>query len=99
MGKAQTAQIYMEQRANARMPVDESAVGFMPGNTVPLDCQVVDISAGGACVHIKETNIIPEIFKLFIPKTGWLYTCKIVRQNGRKIGVKFLAREPLNPAV
>ena len=99
MGKAQTAQIYMEQRANARIPVDESAVGLMPGCAVRLDCQVLDISATGACVLLKNANIIPEIFNLHIPKTGWLYTCKIVRQNGREIGVKILVRKPFEPVV
>ena len=58
MGEAQTAQIYLEQRVNARMPVDESAVGLMPGSSAALDCQVLDISAAGACVCIQNADII-----------------------------------------
>jgi len=50
-------------------------------------CNVVDISAGGACIEVHGTATIPKRFVL--NHCGVKKSCRLVWQKGRRIGVCF----------
>lgn len=50
-------------------------------------CDVVDISAGGACLQVHGSEAIPARFVL--NHGGVKKSCRIVWQKGRRIGVSF----------
>ena len=50
-------------------------------------CNIVDISAGGACIDVHGTEAIPQKFTL--NHGGVKKSCRIVWQKGRRIGVAF----------
>jgi len=52
-----------------------------------IDCSVVDLSAGGACLEIDSGTAIPKRFTLF--HAGAKKSCNLVWQKGRRIGVSF----------
>ncbi|MGI9481977.1 MAG: PilZ domain-containing protein [Hyphomicrobiales bacterium] len=94
---AQTAQVFLDRREAARIPVDHNALGLSSSQTKALDCNVLDLSVTGARVKIQDVDIIPQKFKLFIPEAGWLYSCEVVRRSGGEVGVRFTSREPFTP--
>jgi len=51
------------------------------------NCDVVDISAGGACLDVHGAQPIPKRFVL--SHGGVRKSCRIVWQKGRRIGVAF----------
>lgn len=51
------------------------------------DCDVIDISAGGACLNIHGSAAIPKRFILLYG--GAKKTCKLVWIKGRRVGVSF----------
>jgi PilZ domain len=52
-----------------------------------IGCNVVDISAGGACIEVHGTEAIPARFILH--HGGVKKSCRVVWQKGRRIGVSF----------
>jgi PilZ domain len=52
-----------------------------------IDCNVVDISAGGACIEVHGSDAIPARF--ILNHGGVKKSCRIVWQKGRRIGVSF----------
>jgi hypothetical protein len=50
-------------------------------------CHVVDISAGGACLEVHGSEVIPTRFTL--NHGGVKKSCRIIWQKGRRIGVSF----------
>jgi hypothetical protein len=52
-----------------------------------INCDVIDVSAGGACLNIHGTAEIPKRFLLLYG--GTKKTCRIVWTKGRRIGVSF----------
>lgn len=52
-----------------------------------INCDIVDISAGGACIAIHGTAEIPTKFVLLY--SGAKKTCKVVWAKGRRVGVSF----------
>lgn len=52
-----------------------------------IDCNVVDLSAGGACLEVCGTAVIPKRFVLL--HGGTKRSCTLVWQKGRRLGVKY----------
>jgi len=58
------------------------------GNKDPaLDCSVIDISAGGACLEMADPASLPKRFVLF--HGGIKKSCLMVWKSGRRFGVSF----------
>ena len=55
--------------------------------TPTIDCGIVDISAGGACLEIDNGAAIPKRFILL--HGGTKKSCCVVWQKGRRLGVTF----------
>jgi len=52
-----------------------------------MDCGIVDISAGGACLEVANPEKLPRRFVLF--HGGTKKSCVIVWKSGRRFGVSF----------
>lgn len=52
-----------------------------------VECNVTDVSAGGACLEIYGRGEIPKKFILLYG--GTKKTCKLVWVKGRRVGVLF----------
>lgn len=53
----------------------------------PIACNIVDISAGGACIEVHGSAPIPKRFTLSHGSVK--KSCYLVWQKGRRIGVAF----------
>jgi hypothetical protein len=57
-----------------------------------IDCQLVDISEGGAKVEVSDPIIVPDRFVLLFSRQGSPQRpCKVVWRHDRHIGVQFAA--------
>jgi len=52
-----------------------------------IDCNVIDLSAGGACLEVLGSGDIPRRFVLF--HGGTKKSCSVVWQKGRRCGVRY----------
>ncbi len=84
-----SARIYQDQRKAERSPVEMGAKGLLPQNSDAIDCTVVDISDSGARIELRDVDVVPRRFKLFVPDKHALCECRVVRQSGNEIGVEF----------
>jgi len=55
--------------------------------TPTIDCSILDLSAGGACLEVGGVAAIPKRFVLF--HGGTKKSCNLVWQKGRRCGVSF----------
>ena len=55
--------------------------------TPVVDCNIIDLSAGGACLEVPGTGTIPKRFVLF--HGGTKKSVTVVWQKGRRIGVRY----------
>jgi len=55
--------------------------------SAPNPCNIVDISAGGACLEVHGKDAIPSRF--ILSHGGVQKTCRVVWQKSRRIGVAF----------
>ena len=52
-----------------------------------IACNVIDLSAGGACLELANQMLIPKRFVLV--HGGTRKKCNLVWQTGRRLGVSF----------
>jgi hypothetical protein len=52
-----------------------------------VDCGIIDLSAGGACLEVDSGSALPKRFTLL--HGGTKKSCCLVWQKGRRIGVSF----------
>jgi hypothetical protein len=52
-----------------------------------IDCSVLDLSAGGACIEVDNPAALPKRFVLF--HGGTKKNCVVVWKTGRRFGVSF----------
>ncbi len=52
-----------------------------------LDCVVIDLSAGGACVHVEGQAPIPE--RVTFIHSGTRKSCRVVWRKGRRLGLQY----------
>jgi len=57
------------------------------GKGPAIDCSVIDLSAGGACLEVNDAAAIPKRFVLF--HGGTKKSCVLVWKTGRRFGVTF----------
>ena len=57
-----------------------------PGKPV-ITCNVIDLSAGGACLELIGQAVIPKKFVLL--HGGTKKKCSVVWQHGRRLGVSY----------
>jgi hypothetical protein len=52
-----------------------------------VNCNVVELSSGGACLEVSDPTAIPERFVLLHGKTK--KNCLVLWKAGRRLGVSF----------
>lgn len=52
-----------------------------------IDCNIIDMSAGGACLEINSSGSVPKRFVLL--HSGTKKNCIMVWAKGRRLGVAF----------
>lgn len=67
--------------------VAKTATIFADLKSRPIVCDVVDVSAGGACLEVHGGDAIPK--KFILHHGAVRKTCRVVWQKGRRIGVTF----------
>lgn len=54
-----------------------------------IDCQVRNLSAGGACIEVENQTGIPDDFVLFVESEQLKQPCHVVWRTGHRLGVTF----------
>jgi hypothetical protein len=67
--------------------VSATGIIFADLKSSPTACNVVDVSAGGACIEVHGSDGIPK--KFILNHGGVKKLCRLVWQKGRRIGVSF----------
>ena len=57
-----------------------------------VDCAILDLTVGGACLLVPIGAEIPDTFDLAIDPSRASYACKVAWKSGNKIGVSFQSR-------
>ncbi len=52
-----------------------------------VDCVVLDLSAGGACVHVSGQAAIPD--RITFIHSGTKKACRVVWRKGRRVGLQY----------
>lgn len=67
--------------------VPRSGTIFADLKSQPVAVNIVDVSAGGACIEVQGSAPIPKRFILH--HAGVKKNCYLVWQKGRRVGVSF----------
>jgi hypothetical protein len=79
----------VERRRSRREPMHSTVRLKFDDDSPWLRGMLNNLSAGGACVSISGTRVVPAEFTLvFPPNTP--RRCRLVWRSGQKIGVEFL---------
>jgi hypothetical protein len=88
----------METRKHDRVAVYRPATIFVAPDAKGIGCFVVDISDGGAGLHVDSVAGIPATFELQIHSETGRRFCKVAWAQPRKIGVTFSTLDPSSVA-
>jgi hypothetical protein len=55
--------------------------------TPAIDCDVIDLSAGGACLQVRSDATLPKRFEFL--HGGTRRKCSLVWKAGRRLGVSY----------
>jgi hypothetical protein len=81
----------MEKRKHARVATYKTANIFFGRNVRGIPCFVMDISEGGAGLHVASMAGVPDTFDLLIHGEAERRPCKVAWKMGKRVGVSFLA--------
>ena len=74
-------------RSTPRGLVPRNGKLFLGPKTVPIDCHVVDMSAGGACLELSKTYQLPSQFEFLHCSTRRF--CTLACTRGFRIGISY----------
>jgi len=79
-----------EKRKHARVSTYKTANIFFGRNFRGIACFVMDLSEGGAGLHVGSMAGIPDTFELLIHGESERRPCKVAWKMGKRVGVAFL---------
>lgn len=81
----------MERRRHVRQEPPVGRAFVYLGKRIPLiDCDLINISEGGARIVVKSTQMLPAHFVLFFTADGSeRKACRVIWRNGAELGVAF----------
>ena len=88
-GSRTAGYIVEDLREDERAVVSMEAKSLLPNIDQAIDCEILDISESGAKIELKDVDILPGKFKLFVPETHSFSKCRTVWKKGNQIGVAF----------
>src|ERR1700704_4829661 len=80
----------MEKRKHARVSTYKTATIFFGRNIRGISCFLMDISEGGAGLHVGSMAGIPDTFELLIHGETGKRPCKVAWKMGKRVGVWLL---------
>ena len=79
-----------ERRRDARRRTVRAVITRFDGPGSPIDCILLDISLGGARLHVHHTSEMPNQFQLHIEADAFTRQCEVVWRQANELGVKFI---------
>lgn len=76
-------------RSKPRGLVPATAKILVPGKAAPIECTVIDLSAGGACLAMSQVQELPPRFEFL--HGGTKKICTLVWRRGYRFGINFVA--------
>ena len=55
----------------------------------PIDAQLIDLSAGSACLEVADAEQIPKAFEIIFIPTNVKKRCRVAWKRGQRVGVAF----------
>ena len=77
-----------ERRNEARHRVLKGAQIVFKGHEAVIDCVVLNLSDGGACLKVESPIGIPEAFDLVLDH-AFVGNCRVTWRKATQIGVEF----------
>jgi PilZ domain len=78
-----------EKRKHARVPTYKTATIFFGRNVRGVACFVMDISEGGAGLHVANMAGVPDTFELLIHGQTVRRPCKVAWKMAKRVGVSY----------
>lgn len=79
----------VERRTRPRSLTLKTAKITAAGDSACIDCAILNIAEGGACILVGNPQEVPQTFALTVDGADALYRCERVWTNGHKIGLTF----------
>jgi hypothetical protein len=85
-----------DERRSLRMPprglVARTGKMLLGSGAPPIECHVVNLSAGGACLKLPQLMNVPKNFEFL--HGGTRHVCRLVWQRALLIGVSYEGSKP-----
>jgi PilZ domain len=78
-----------DRRTIARTRISRSARIIAPHGAEFIDCTVQNITNGGACLKVANTDDMPETFELTFEQGHTRRACRVVWRTDDELGVAF----------
>jgi hypothetical protein len=78
-----------DKRRHTRHLTLRTAKIFHDRGASAIDCAIVNISDGGACILLSDPGAIPNVFNLAIDNDDRMRGCRVAWRSGSRIGVAF----------
>jgi hypothetical protein len=85
-----------DKRRSQRQLTLMTAKIFCDRHAAAVDCAVVNISEGGACILLSDPATVPNLFNLAIDNEGKMRGCRVAWRSGNRIGVAFTGGIPFD---
>ena len=76
-----------ERRLDVRHRVFKGGIIMFDGTGV--DCTVRNMSDGGAALDVTRGTLLPPRFRLSIKADDFMARCRVVWNDGRRVGIAF----------
>lgn len=73
------------------------ATGRIVDRDDSVDCAVVNVSVGGACLLVADAAVVPDVFELIVDPGRIRVRCVAVWRNRHHLGVAFVAVDTRSP--
>jgi hypothetical protein len=80
----------IEARTNPRHLTLKTAKIVFDDMSSPIDCAILNISDGGACILVPRFAEIPNAFRLVVDPDGMTHACTVRWKSGNQVGLAFL---------
>jgi PilZ domain len=78
-----------ERQNHLRQRVLKRAQIVFKGHEAVIDCVVLNLSDGGACLKVETPIGIPDTFDLMLDHAS-LHNCRVVWRKATRIGIQFV---------
>jgi hypothetical protein len=77
-------------RVEPRGLVSKNATLIIDLRQPVMDCEIIEMSAGGACVFVHGQDEVPN--NLTLLHAGTKKVCRVIWRRGRRIGLQYITR-------